>query len=702
MMLTFLLLATIDLCAQTHAIEILELKDKLSKHISNDIAKVDLLNDLSYAYRRTSATKIDTFARAALALADSLNYDRGMAIAYKNLGNSLFKLGGTYDDVKKLNEKCYEIATKAKDYYNQSACLNNIGIAYKVNLNYSESIKTFQLALKIHQEHLEFDRLRLIILGNIGKTFMDMEDFENAKTYLKEVTELANRTGHTQIEVMYMDDYAKVMYHNGATEEAIASIKHNLSQAKEIGDFHSFVQVSDLLSNILIKENRSEEAELYITDALKIANEKAFRVEECNLMLIYSKIISKLDTPENSLQFAELAYECSSEASNSHQEMLAAKNLLETYLLLGRTSLAEKMFKAYDELNKQHFDLAQQKTYATLEVQYQNKQKESENELLRAQKIRDDATIKLQRVLAGSFLLSGLLLSSFIFLLYRSKRNQNNILDNKVKERTVKLDQSNKELAISNRHLEKSNEELEQFAYIASHDLKQPLNTIISFSGLLEKEMNTDSDEKSKTYLKYILNGSNKMKHLIEDILEFSRINKEENNSELLCLAEIVGDVRESISDLINRKQAKIVIKSDLPCIQYERTKLYLLIKNLIENGIKYNDSKPPVIKLHTLEKEDYLRLSFTDNGIGIENQYFPKLFKMFSRLHNQNEYEGTGLGLSLCKKIVENMGGQISLESKIGKGSIFHVDIPKNFIKDSLHSNAISAKKQVEQVTLV
>jgi len=378
--------------------------------------------------------------------------------------------------------------------------------------------------------------------------------------------------------------------------------------------------------------------------------------------------------------------------------MLAAKNLLETHLVLGNAFEADQMFKIYDELNHQHFDLEQQKTYAALEVQYQNNQKETENKLLRAQKLQDNATIKVQRVIGGSLILSGLLLSSFIFLAYRSKRNQNNLLDNKVKERTEELNDSNRELEISNRQLEKSNEELEQFAYIASHDLKQPLNTIISFSGLLQKELAKQPEEKSQVFLQYILNGSNQMKNLIEDILEYSRINKEVKNYQELNLVDLIEDVKNSISDLIHRKQARIIIESDLPILKYEKTKLYLLIKNIIENGIKYNESNPPIIKIKAQLTNDYLRMSFIDNGIGIEEQYFPKLFKMFSRLHNQNIYEGTGLGLSLCKKIVENMGGKIYLKSNVGLGSIFFVDIPSRFLVDGFNIKDDSDEKLKEK----
>jgi len=231
-------------CSQSYADEIDQLRDKLSNHIYDDTARVDILNDLSYAYRRTSATKIDTFAKAALSLAHKLAYDKGKAIAYKNLGISTFKLGGKSDDVLELYQKCYEMASSAKDYYNQSACLNNIGLSHRARLNYSESIKTFQHALEIHKENLELDRLRLIILGNIGQAFLSMEDFENADIYLSETLNLAKEIDNEQIEVMYAEDYAKVRYYKGEIKEAIISIKEHIPIAFELGDFETFAQAS--------------------------------------------------------------------------------------------------------------------------------------------------------------------------------------------------------------------------------------------------------------------------------------------------------------------------------------------------------------------------------------------------------------------------------------------------------------------------
>ena len=312
-------------------------------------------------------------------------------------------------------------------------------------------------------------------------------------------------------------------------------------------------------------------------------------------------------------------------------------------------------------------------------MQYQTRKKETENKLLKAQQLENEVTIKSQRMVGASILLLGILAMAGVWFAYCNKRSQNNLLENRVRERTKALEKSNEELERSNLELEKSNEELERFAYIASHDLKQPLNTVINFSGLLSRKLKNVLDNETQSYFNYIIKGGNQMKSLIEDILEYSKLGEEKREKQTINLNILVDQVKDSVAELIERKNAQIEVIGTLSMLKEVRVNMILLFKNLIENGIKYNQSKTPTITIQQRENGAFTRLSFSDNGIGIEEKYFPKLFKMFSRLQNRKDYEGTGLGLSLCKKIIQNMGGKISVESQINEGSTFHVDIPKD-----------------------
>jgi len=655
-----------------------DLHQQLDAHSIEDEKRVDLLNDLSYAYRRSKPEKIDSFAKEALYLAEKLDYPRGMGIAYKNLGIATYKMGGKTDDVMALYQKCYDLAKQGNDYYSQAACSNNIGLSHKSALQYTKAIKAFQNAQEIHTAHLPVDRLRMLIIGNIGKTYVSMEDYKNAHLYLEEAISLAEKHDNQAVIVMYMENYALVQHKQGKVDEAIETLIKYMPMTKSIGDYQTFIQATTTLSDIFIEEQKFDEADIYIEQGMEVAEQYNLSVYKCEITINHSKVLLAKKRFAEAQKFGEEAYYSAKNRLEYQQQMRAAKNLLSIYLANQDARKAKELFPIYQDLMERHFDTERQKTYASLEAQYQNK-------ILKSQQSENESTIKVQRVLGLSILLLSLSVIGGILYAYRTKRTQNNLLEKKVEERTKALNESYQKLERSNQDLERSNEELERFAYIASHDLKQPLNTVISFSALLDKQLNGTLDTKSNTYLKYVIKGGNQMKQLVEDILEYSKLNQEKRESQVIDLNVLVNEVTDSISELTERKNAQVNIIGTLPSLQHEKTKIFLLFKNLIENGIKYNQSEKPVISIQQSEYEDFTRFSFTDNGIGIEEKYFPKLFKMFSRLQNSKDYEGTGLGLSLCKKIVSNMGGNISLESQPGKGSTFHVDIPGDLFVESM-----------------
>ena len=234
-----------------------------------------------------------------------------------------------------------------------------------------------------------------------------------------------------------------------------------------------------------------------------------------------------------------------------------------------------------------------------------------------------------------------------------------------------------KNLENKNEELIRVNAELDQFTYIASHDLKSPLRNVISFSDLLEMKLKRGKYDDAFELLAFIKNGAKQMKYLIEDILEMTMIDNEENNKkEVVDLNNIVTKIKQTLNQEIKEKEA-VIIHGELPCHFCNKIKISLLFQNLIQNGIKYNTSPIPTIEILATKNMGSLELHFKDNGIGIDPAYHEKIFDFFKRLHNKNEYEGTGIGLGLCKKIVQKIGGKISLNSLPGEGSTFSVLLP-------------------------
>ncbi len=228
-----------------------------------------------------------------------------------------------------------------------------------------------------------------------------------------------------------------------------------------------------------------------------------------------------------------------------------------------------------------------------------------------------------------------------------------------------------------NRALERTTEELERFTYIASHDLKSPLRNVISFLGLAERKIEKREYEFLPRDLEFAKKGAEQMHYLISDILELSRINV--NSRDQREWGDLNDIIEKSVSNLrqeITNVNADIHIP-DLPMYFCNSVEFMLVFQNIIQNGIKYNQSETPTVNIRSEQIEKQLFIYFEDNGIGIEEQYFDRIFEFFKRLHTQKEYKGTGLGLGLCKKIIQNYNGDISVQSRVGEGSIFTIQLP-------------------------
>ncbi|HLO73732.1 MAG TPA: PAS domain S-box protein [Flavobacterium sp.] len=236
----------------------------------------------------------------------------------------------------------------------------------------------------------------------------------------------------------------------------------------------------------------------------------------------------------------------------------------------------------------------------------------------------------------------------------------------------------NKKLEIQTKDLINSNQELEQFAYIASHDLQEPLRMVTSFLTQLENKYQSKLDDKGRQYIHFAVDGANRMRNIILDILEYSKVGKNTNEEkELININIIVDEVCKINQKVIEETKAKIIF-NDLPEIQSYRSPLMQIFHNLIGNAIKYQKpNNTPIINI-TYEKLDKKwQFKIEDNGIGIAEEYLDKIFVIFQRLHSKEEFSGTGMGLAIVKKLIENLGGKIWIESEVGKGSAFYFTLP-------------------------
>ena len=221
--------------------------------------------------------------------------------------------------------------------------------------------------------------------------------------------------------------------------------------------------------------------------------------------------------------------------------------------------------------------------------------------------------------------------------------------------------------------LERSNKDLEQFAYVASHDLQEPLRMVASYTQLIEKRYAEKLDQDGRDFIKFAVSGANRMQTLINDLLSYSRIGTRANPLIPLDAHVPLGQARLNLNKTIGEASA-IITNDELPVVMADETQLTQLFQNLIGNAIKFHkDGESPRIHIAAQQKTGEWVFSVQDNGIGIEAQYLQRIFVIFQRLHAREDYPGTGIGLAICKRIIERHGGKIWVESQPGRGSTFY-----------------------------
>jgi signal transduction histidine kinase len=347
--------------------------------------------------------------------------------------------------------------------------------------------------------------------------------------------------------------------------------------------------------------------------------------------------------------------------------------------LEGLTALAQlyeknsSFEKAY-LIGKQRFDLNQKITGANKDqsmaevlVKYLGREKrvaelQSSNEIL-----KNRHQISQLYLVSGSIFVGSIFMIGIILLYQLRKQAKINLL---LEEANLLKEETNKELS-------ETNSALERFAYVASHDLKEPLRTISSFTSLIARKYQPLLDDKGREYIKFVVNGVAHMNYLLEDLLQYSRlVNKKDFTPEPVNLNQVVASVEKVLGQKIGERNAQIKYP-EMPIVCSNSLHMHQLFQNLIANGLKFNDKLIPKVEINCKEEENKYLISIKDNGIGIDKQYHHKIFEMFQRL-SKNEYAGTGIGLAICQKIIELNEQEIWLESTLGQGTTFFFYLPK------------------------
>lgn len=529
-----------------------------------------------------------------------------------------------------------EICIAERDVEKELFAINSLSIVKSLKGDYREAME-FLLEVQEKSRQIGHRLMTANALINIGTIFAHLFNYQDAlNRYLtiindyKDVLEPNN-------QVIVLNNIGNIYFNTANYDDALISFLEANKSAEALNYkemvAHTHTQLSktylakDMLNESLV---HAEQASFYLQDMGDVNGKQINWLNQAQAHF-------KLADLESAIHLAHKGLKLSQKVSDNVTLMRGYKLMSEIY---EQSKDYEKAFK-YESLysaTQNRFTIEQKQRQAIdLEIKYAIREKQQQIELL-------------------------------------TKEN----------EFQSQLIEKSDQISKQNNQLVQANEELQQFAYVVSHDLKEPLRMIGSYSQLLMQKFENSLDEKSKPYSNYVSEGVSRMNNLLDALLQYATIGKEEEEKELIDIEGIIDDVNFNLKLLIRETDAKIEFEN-LPSIRCLPSRMIHLFQNLIGNAIKFrNTDVPLVIKISASENENEHIFKVEDNGIGIENEHLDRIFVIFQRLHTRKQYEGTGIGLAICQKIVQGMGGRIWVESELGKGSTFWFTVIKD-MRDEL-----------------
>ncbi|NRB51329.1 MAG: tetratricopeptide repeat protein [Saprospiraceae bacterium] len=638
--------------------------------------RIDLLLDIGTAYQEYDYPRSLTSGYDALAQAEAIDYPKGIFYAYNLLGVG-------YNGIGPIDSAHYyhQMALAVAKYLQNPGCLaiskNNLGIYYLNQGNYVLGLQYFQEALA-HDEELGDHLDPTSLYANIGIIHEELGDIPLAIEYYLKSSEAALAIGGKEDRAYAFLDLGYVA---GLEEDYDLALQHYDSALvlyNELGFPHRIAETLYYQGEIHFAQKDYGEALQAQNKALVIYEDLGSIEDIPSMYGIIGKIHKAAEDNETAIQFYLQAIERAKEGSFSSLMPALYEELSDIYVKVNDYERAYGAMMKFQELQDSFLSEATQERIAKLEMGYQLKVQEAENLELTKRQAQQNLILRQRTLIAISMGLIAVLLILLVIRQYRTnkvKAELNRQLEDTVQKRTGDLEAANEQLR-------RSNDELERFTFIASHDLKEPLRNITSFVNLIQRKLGKSADQDLQDYMGFVTRNTKQLYALVEDILTHSRVRQGEADAPgTVELDEILQDIRSNLTHILEERSAQIVW-SDLPSLIGHRSDFYLLFKNLIENGLKYNESSAPLIQVIAKSEAEDWCFSCKDNGLGIAPAYHKQIFQMFTRLNNRGKYLGSGIGLATCQQIVQKYSGELWVESEEGKGSTFHFRLPRRVVE--------------------
>ncbi len=569
------------------------------------------------------------YAKEALDLIDDESDEELQAEVYNQLSQVYIKKQ-EYSKILDYSEKVLQISRRTENVEKELSALNNIAIYYGVKADYKTAMQYFLDALD-KSKSIGYRYHIANSLINIATIYASLFNYKEAIDRYQTVLKDYKDSLESYTQVIIYNNLGNIYYHDDQPERA----KANFEKAYELAVQTNY---KEMMAHSLAQKSRSEAA----LSNYEVAYEQALAAQE-----LFEGLGEVNGRQINLINLGNILYhkkEVDQAVKYTSQGIVVAKRMKDDISEIRGYQLLANIYQEMKDFEKALkyqvvFSKAQEK-FSNVQISRQIVDYEIDRSIKEKQKKIEQLTRENE--------IQALLL-----------------------EQTDKIKRQNQELS-------QVNEELRQYAYVASHDLKEPLRMIGSYTQLIERIYKDQQTEDSQLFFKFVNEGVNRMNNLLDDLLRYATIGNTEAEKRTVKIVDIV---EVSIKNLrLSIEESKAVIHYDqLPEVYSINSLLIQLFQNLISNAVKFRNAEAqPEIEIACIEKADLFEFSIKDNGIGIAPEFKKRIFVIFQRLHARTEYEGTGIGLAICQKIVQRLGGKIWVDSESGKGATFYFTLPK------------------------
>jgi signal transduction histidine kinase len=664
--------------AALEKIDIYSMLDVADRYIYTDLATALIINDLALKKAQKSKDWLAYFYvqrergiyyekynqpkeslvqyRLILPILDSL-YDKksefqcvlwtDMAIAYRKCGK--------YEDCQMYHEKVLVLAQKSKNHEMEEDSYHGLGMLYESIGEHEKALSYYQKSVKIAEKNANKSGI-VISYQNIANVLLKSGNEKLALSQIERAWQLSlpldsNRQAHV------LNDYGEILSETGQYVEALSKFQTSLVWYEHLADQSMIGRAMLNMAKTYTKKGDDDLAIDFFQRSLAL--QTSIRSEDLvkmwyDLGQLYLKKKDTINAKNAFVKSHDLAQHFNFRADLQKVQLALAQVLAHN----GQKAVAYDFLQKAQLLGDSLTNFEKERRIAEMDFRYKTAKAEEKITILEA---------KNGKITFGAAAFAALMLSGFMFFMFWQKHKNNEVLSRK-----------NLEIELSNKQLRESNEVLQQFAYATAHDLKEPLRTIGSFVGLIQKRHGQSFSPEAAEYFEFVKSGALRMNLLLTDLLEYSTVFMDSASTEQTQILPAFGDVVSNLQESIRSNDAVILLPDTkiLKPLTIKKSHFIQLFQNLLGNAVKFSPINPSIqILISESNNQDYI-FEVKDNGIGIEAGYQEKVFQIFQRL-NRQQFAGQGIGLALCKKIVEKYNGDIWFESKIGEGTSFFVRLP-------------------------